>query len=91
MYFDLEVRPQCNSYRLSTHIQSFTVHDERYMLKNRKQSLSSPSSQCIPMFPVVVFPRYQTNSLTTDKQSNERHVFSLIYEVNPSQKNVDYM
>ncbi|VDP47006.1 unnamed protein product [Schistosoma curassoni] len=92
VYFDLEVRPQCNSYRLSTHIQSFTVHDERYMLKNRKQSSSSsPSSQCIPMFPVVVFPRYQTNSLTTDKQSNERHVFSLIYEVNPSQKNVDYI
>ncbi|CAH8574319.1 unnamed protein product [Schistosoma haematobium] len=92
VYFDLEVRPQCNSYRLSTHIQSFTIRDERYMLKNLKQSsLSSPSSQCIPMFPVVVFPRYQASSFTTDKQSNERHVFSLIYEVNPSQKNVDYI
>ncbi|CAH8582680.1 unnamed protein product [Schistosoma rodhaini] len=87
LYFDLEVRPQCYSYRLSTHIQSFTVHDERYMLKNCKQT----SSQCIPMFPVVVFPRYQTSSLSTNKQSNEKQVFSLIYELNPSQKNVDYV
>ncbi|TNN05925.1 Vacuolar protein sorting-associated protein isoform 2 [Schistosoma japonicum] len=95
MYFILEIRPQCNSYRLSTYIQSFTVQDERYMLKN---CTHSSSTQSIPIFPVVVFPYYGGKSSSISKRlcsdvvpDLDRRVFSLTYEVNPAQKNVDFI
>ncbi|KAK4468183.1 hypothetical protein MN116_008070 [Schistosoma mekongi] len=95
MYFILEIRPQCNSYRLSTYIQSFTVRDERYMLKN---CAHSSSAQSIPIFPVVVFPYYGGKSSSISQQlcsdvvpDLDKRVFSLTYEVSPAQKNVDFI
>ncbi|CAH8607345.1 unnamed protein product [Heterobilharzia americana] len=56
------------------------------------------STQPTPIFPVVLFPRYQStsskvsidNSLNT-VSNQERRVFSLIYEVNSTKINVDYL
>ncbi|CAH8862925.1 unnamed protein product [Trichobilharzia szidati] len=65
MNFSLAIRPKCNSYRISTYIQSFTVHDERWSSAQQSNSSSSSSHErdsssqlTTPLFPVVVYPRY---------------------------------